>query len=126
MTKASKLVAQLEEQASQMEARLRKKDERLKTLAGHIEELKAQLRKMKKSAFKTWQTGTPPGPGFYWVKYKGGYVKVVELELRRAGLLGGVSWTYLGFANEFNHPFEEEENIVAWAGPIPEPKEAGE
>lgn len=47
MTKASKLVAQLETQASQMEARLRKKDERLKTLSGHIQELKAQLRKVE-------------------------------------------------------------------------------
>lgn len=48
MTKASKLVAQLETQVSQMEERLRKKDERLKTLSGHIQELKAQLRKVEK------------------------------------------------------------------------------
>ena len=55
MTKASKLVAQLEEQASQMEARLRKKDERLKTLSGHIQELKAQLRKVEKE--RDWLAG---------------------------------------------------------------------
>ena len=55
MTKASKLVAQLETQVSQMEARLRKKDERLKALSGHIQELKAQLRNVEKE--RDWLAG---------------------------------------------------------------------
>ena len=47
MTKASQLVAQLEIQVGQMEARLQKKDERLKTLSGHIQELKARICKLE-------------------------------------------------------------------------------
>lgn len=95
----------------------------LPALIAELKEARAE-----KAAFKSWQTGTPPGPGFYWVKYKSGYVKVIELALRRAGFRGGVSWTYLGLANEYYQPFENEEDIVAWAGPLPMPekKEAGE
>lgn len=55
MTKVSKLVAQFETQVPQMEERLRKKDERLKTLSGHIQELKAQLRKVEKE--RDWLAG---------------------------------------------------------------------
>lgn len=47
MTKASKLVEQLESQLEQARAALKKKDERLKKCGEHIQELRAQLRKLE-------------------------------------------------------------------------------
>ena len=124
MTKASQLVAQLEIQVAQMEARLRKKDERLKTLSGHIQELKARIRKLESEShanqtWLTWQKGYPTVPGLYRLKYEDGTVIVRELCFR----VMNQTRRYLGFANEFAHPIEDDEDLIAWAGPIPEPGE---
>lgn len=91
-----------------------------------IAELKAA--RAEKAAFKSWQTGTPSASGFYWVKYKSGAVDVIELEFRRMQWAGCEPRTYLGLAGHIMRPFEDEEDIVAWAGPLPMPetKEAGE
>ncbi|MBQ3170355.1 MAG: hypothetical protein IJB53_00305 [Mailhella sp.] len=67
----------------------------------------------------TWQKGYPTVPGLYRLKYEDGTVIVRELCFR----VMNQTRRYLGFANEFAHPIEDDEDLIAWAGPIPEPGE---